>query len=355
MNNSVYVHYVTYNSSQYIQKSIESFLNQKGFLIGKNLYLSVTDNNSSDNTAEILQDLLEQNKVTKLNLLKQNTGFAAGHNLGASQFLKSDAKIFFIVNPDFILAEDVLEYFTLREHFNLNPKIAGIGGKILKADINLKPIIPQEFDSTGIVFTTSFRHLDRGAGEIDHGQYDKDEVVEGITGAALLLDRDFIEKASYRAKFDKDIFKIYSCLEQGYSERVQLFDEAFFAYREDADLALRARNIGYHFKYLAKTIGYHVRSVTPEKREFINPEINSMSVRNRFLLQINNFRFQYDWNKILSGVIIRNSLVVLGVLLKERTSLKGLKELLQLMRRAIFRRSFSSVYTPISKNRHLGL
>ena len=42
-------------------------------------------------------------------------------------------------------------------------------------------------DSTGIYFTPNMRHLDRGAEEIDCGQYDRAQYVFGASGAAAFF------------------------------------------------------------------------------------------------------------------------------------------------------------------------
>jgi GT2 family glycosyltransferase len=93
------------------------------------------------------------------------------------------------------------------------PDAASATGKLLRLD-------GKTLDSTGIVMLRSQRHLDRGADEPDRGQFDKPEDVFGPSGAAAL----------YRWKALQDV-----------AIDGQFFDEDFFAYREDADLAWRCR------------------------------------------------------------------------------------------------------------------
>ena len=85
-------------------------------------------------------------------------------------------------------------------------------------------------DSTGIVMLPSIRHLDRGAGELDRGQYDRDEDVFGASGAAALYRRSMLDDVRVDGEW---------------------FDEDFFAYREDADLAWRAQWRGWRCRYVA--------------------------------------------------------------------------------------------------------
>ncbi len=90
------------------------------------------------------------------------------------------------------------------------------------------PEFTQIIDSTGIYFLPNLRHLDRGAGELDHGQFERMEYVFGATGAAALYRRSMVDDVSVNGEF---------------------FDEQFFAYREDADLAWRAQLMGWRCVY----------------------------------------------------------------------------------------------------------
>ena len=88
-----------------------------------------------------------------------------------------------------------------------------------------------------------------------------------------------------------------------------------------------------------------MRKVLPENRAQLSSEINSLGVRNRFLLQINNIelkpKFSLDYFLTLcNGLLLRNSIVLIGVLCVERTSLKGIKELWLLRKRAFANRQY---------------
>jgi GT2 family glycosyltransferase len=133
----------------------------------------------------------------------------------------------------------------------------------LNADSHKTNII----DSTGIYFTPNMRHLDRGAEEIDRGQYDRVQYVFGASGAAAFFRRDFIEAVSVEGEF---------------------FDEDFFAFREDGDLAWRAQVMGWKCLYTPAAVAWHVRRVTPERRKDLPLVINWHSAKNRFLMRGKN-------------------------------------------------------------------
>jgi GT2 family glycosyltransferase len=88
-------------------------------------------------------------------------------------------------------------------------------------------------DSVGMFLMASLRHFDRGAGERDQGQYERLERVFGPTGAAAFYSRDLIEDVKVDGEF---------------------FDELFFAYREDADLAWWARLLGWDCVYVPHAV-----------------------------------------------------------------------------------------------------
>jgi GT2 family glycosyltransferase len=133
---------------------------------------------------------------------------------------------------------------------------------------------------------------------------------------------------------DESVYAIYPQLRAEASQRTQLFDEAFFAYREDADLSWRARRKHWRCWYEPRARAAHVRVVTPERRGSLPAILNRYSVRNRFLLQLNNWRLRDGVLFFLWGIIVRNLMVFFGVLLWERSSLEGIKEARMLARRA---------------------
>ena len=97
--------------------------------------------------------------------------------------------------------------------------------------------------------------------------YEEVEEVFGATGAAVCFRRAMIDDVGIEGEF---------------------FDEAFFAYREDADVAWRAQILGWDCLYVPRAIGWHVRRVLPTNRRSIAASLNRHSVRNRFLMRIKN-------------------------------------------------------------------
>jgi GT2 family glycosyltransferase len=97
----------------------------------------------------------------------------------------------------------------------------------------------------------------------------------------------------------------------------EFFDEQFFAYREDADLAWRAQLMGWHCLYTPRAVAWHVRKVTPERREKLPLEINWHSVKNRFLMRAKNISWPL-YTRCLAAASFRDAQVVAYCLFVDR-------------------------------------
>ncbi len=358
---SVLIHIVTWNSADFIGRCLEILDEVINALPKVKIAVVVTDNRSDDATIKIIQEsklyCLQDKFISfdsntdsqgqsvneqypKFTLLQNqfNIGFAAAQNQGATIFYESQFDYLLILNPDVGLNADGL--MALMWMMDADRQYGYATGKLLRADSELRVLDPPVLDSTGIVFDRALRHFDRGGDELDRGQFSQQEEIEGASGACVILRREFINAISFRAEYDGDLEVVFPQLAEGRCTRIQLFDEAFFAYREDADMAWRARLLGWRCGYSPILVGAHVRKVTQHRRAILEKEINCAGVRNRFLLQLNNFSFIRDWRCILPGLIIRNLMVLVGVFIIERDSLPGLRQVVILWRRAVARRRF---------------
>jgi len=248
----------TYNSARFLETCLKSLLQQ----VYKPLEVIVVDNDSSDGTRKVLANATPEIKVVYNDT---NIGFAAAQNqaarLARGSWLLS-------LNPDVVLSPDFVAKAVASGE--LDPKIGVTCGKLLRWNSGEDPEFTKVIDSTGIYFLPNLRHLDRGAGEPDHGQFERMEYVFGATGAAALYRRSMFEDVSVNGEF---------------------FDEQFFAYREDADLAWRAQLMGWRCLYTPQAVAWHVRRVTPERRSELPTEINWHSIKNRFLMRAKNISF----------------------------------------------------------------
>ncbi|HVN30907.1 MAG TPA: glycosyltransferase family 2 protein [Thermoanaerobaculaceae bacterium] len=258
----------------------------------------VVDNASTDGSAGVAQDLARTLPL-ELHRLHDNRGFAAAAN---DAIRRTRAEWVVALNPDCRLAPDYLSQLLTASL--QRDRVGAATGLLLRGGGD--SLLPTErVDSTGMVFTPSGRHLDRGAGRPMRSRFARPAWVFGASGAAALYRREALEDVAYPAG--------------------EVFDESFFAYREDADLAWRLQRRAWHCLYWPAARAWHGRGLKPEHGRRSTPEINRHSVRNRFLLRWSNA----DWRWLVSCFpwwLLRDLLVTLGCLTFERASLPGLSE-----------------------------
>ncbi|MFB3154759.1 MAG: glycosyltransferase family 2 protein, partial [Candidatus Acidiferrales bacterium] len=221
---------VTYNSAAHIERCLESLFAQEGV----ELDLVVVDNASQDATLQVLERYSDRIALIRN---PDNRGFAPAQNQAIRQTRNPWV---LCLNPDV-----VLEPGCVRSMLNAVAGRAQVGtvcGKLLRLAPDGSRPAPPLLDSTGMYFTPTLRHFDRGSNQPDRGQYDCVEFVFGATAAAVLYRRALIDDLSMDGEF---------------------FDPDFFSYREDADLAWRAQLAGWKCLYAPKAVGYHLRRVLP--------------------------------------------------------------------------------------------
>ncbi len=170
----------------------------------------VIDNGSTDGSIEVLDRYGESVRVIRN---PTNVGFAAGCNQGIAV---ARAEFIALLNNDAVVEPTWLE--ELVKAMRRAPDIGSCTSKVLwYYDHNV-------FDNAGhVVYADG---LTRGRGRLQHdsGQFEREEDVFAFSGCAALLRRSMLED-------------------------IGLFDEEFFAYCEDADLAFRARLRGWRSLY----------------------------------------------------------------------------------------------------------
>ena len=236
-NRSVSAVVVTWNSIRDISACIESLQAQTYAL----KEIIVIDNASRDGTAELVR---ERFPMVELDVRDENEGFARGNNIG---FSKTDADWILTLNPDARLDPDFISI--LLKAAENNPRIGMLGGKLLQVRELDPDGIPNTkiIDSTGIEIFKSRRVRDRGMGEEDNGQYDKHERVFGICAGAALYKREMLLDVAITG---------------------EIFQERFFAYYEDADLAWRSWRRGWEAWYIPSAVGWHRRGGSPTGSRF---------------------------------------------------------------------------------------
>jgi len=314
MNKLVSINILTYNAQDLIELCLESVLKQNY----ANIEILIIDNASSDNTLRQITKHRKQNAKFPMRVIenKKNLGFTAGHNQGIR---KSNGEYVLCLNQDIILDKNFVKNAV--KTMELDKKIGAIQGKLYKITRDMweieSPMSKQGvLDSTGLLIFKNRRIVSRGQGEKDEDQYKRGEVF-GVDGAAPL----------YRRKALEDI-KINN----------EYFDEDFFMYKEDIDLAWRMRLYRWKSIYEPGAIGYHLRSAgegavkkylkVAKARKKISDFAKFYSFKNQRLMQIKNelptlfFRHFYR-------IIIKEAVAWIYVLFFERYTWKAIKLLIK--------------------------
>ncbi|MGI8783400.1 MAG: glycosyltransferase family 2 protein [Acidobacteriota bacterium] len=275
---------VTFNSADTIEVCIESLLAQQDV----ELRVIVVDNASTDDTRQRLARFAIDVRVSGTNL-----GYCEAYN----RILQDASEEWILVlNPDVILLPGFVSI--LVQAAERRCEVGSASGKLLRWDQDRAVI-----DSAGIIGRPQQRHLDRGAGTEDRGQFDEPCYVFGASGAAALHRRAMLEDIRLDGEY---------------------FANDFFAYRDDVDLAWRAQIQGWKCVYVPAAVARHRRRVVPERRRALPPELNFHSVKNRWLLRWRNLHWKIYLRYFLP--ITFRDLQVLGyVVLRERTSLPALR------------------------------
>lgn len=215
---------VNYNSAQYLIRALAALEQQSLAPVE----VIVLDNASSE---AIPPDLLTSKLPIKLIETKTNLGFAGGNN-HAFKFLDESINWIALLNPDAYPEPDWLK--ELAKTILAHPEYQFMGSKLL-IDSN-----PELLDGTGDAY-----HISGKAWRINHQKpllCDPAKRIEIFSpcAAAAIYRRDIIEKVSG-------------------------FDEHFFCYYEDIDLAFRLRLLGYRACYVPTSIARHTGSATTKR------------------------------------------------------------------------------------------
>jgi GT2 family glycosyltransferase len=207
---------VSYNTEDLLRESLRSVYEQRGSLRQQ---VIVVDNGSVDASVNMIRSEFPDVELIDA---KENLGFARGVNLAAT---RAKAEFLLLLNPDTVVLDRALE--RLLQFARSNPGHGLYGGRALKRDGSLELsscwALPTVWSMTcfALGLSTAFRHT-RWFDPEAMAEWRRDTVREVgiITGCLLLAPNDAWRKLGG-------------------------FDERYFMYGEDADLAFRARQAGF--------------------------------------------------------------------------------------------------------------
>ncbi|MBI3956662.1 MAG: glycosyltransferase family 2 protein [Candidatus Kerfeldbacteria bacterium] len=281
--------------------------------------LLVIDNASSDETVQIVKQCFPRAALIQND---HNLGFSKAHNQGIAA---TENELVAVVNPDIRFTSSSLAPLLKRMSDDL--RLGSIGPKLLKSGGSSGII-----DSAGIIAKRTRQFINRGENETDTGQYDRPEDVFGISGAFVLLRRRALDAVRIGSEY---------------------FDEDFFAYKEDIDLAWRLRLAGWRNGYEPNAVAFHERTARHQRTRTIllrgrqKPQhIRALSYRNHLLLLAKNDRAR-DWFLPLPQVAIYEIGKFIYTLFREPGTTRGALEALRLLPRILKKRAVVKQQTVI--------
>ncbi len=272
----VTIQIITWNSLRYISGCLNSIFQQTY----RDFQILVIDSGSQDGTLEFLRNNYPDVAVFQNH---KNLGFAKSNNQG---FKLLNSPFVLLCNADIILESDWLE-----KAMNIadSPKYSdygSFGGKLLK--MKLKDNDINEIDKLNLIDSCGLKILPQrliveiGAGE-DGSLYNNVCDVFGHSAALVLYRKEAL---------------INSAIKIDGSEELEFFDEDFFSYKEDVDLAWRMQLFGWKSIYDPSLVAYHARSTSGSEKTSLKDSIKNKkcqsplakfySYRNHFLLLLKN-------------------------------------------------------------------
>ena len=371
---------INYNDRKFIFQAIESAVNQDY----PNLEIIITDNNSTDGTREEIGERVAEweeirksqndstreyganekiplasfdkrgtngeNKSIKYIKNSENAGFGRPHN-EAMRIMKSD--FILLLNSDAILTPNYVE--NAIKPFQ-DPKVGAVQGKLLRYDFDKNELCKNKenpelniIDTTGLMMLKNRRIVCIGQGQADKGQFEKETEVFGADGAIPVYRKEALEDV--KLPMIKSLTPTLSQREREPNKKetkslqpttynlnsYEYFDENFFMYKEDVDLAWRLRLCGWKTIYTPQAIAYHGRGsgdsmaksyidIIKERRK-INKKAKFFSFKHQRLMQIKNDFPSLLFTKHLPRFIIKEVGAWAYMMIFERFTLRILKDL----------------------------
>ena len=173
------------------------------------------------------------------------------------------------------------------------------GEATIKAEAEEQPVevrvpagarLVDQLNNAGNLVYADGHGADRGAGEVDRGQYDRPEEVFGFSGAAV-------------------------CFRTAALRDAGCFDDDFFLYYEDTDLAWRLRARGWQVRYVPAAVVRHEHSATTGEW---SPRWWFWVDRNRLLTLTKNARAGLAASQVLAYLVGTAWLLLCAALGAER-------------------------------------
>jgi GT2 family glycosyltransferase len=237
---------VNWNGERFLDECLSSLASQTW----QRREILLVDNGSTDGTADSIRSWADQVPQCRAICLPSNVGFCRANNIALEH---ARGEWIALLNNDAIAEPTWLQ--ELVRHGDISRRIGMVGSKILFQDPS------GVIDKAGHLIYWDGQNRGRGTMELDAGQYDRAEEILWPDACAALYHRRLLEETNG-------------------------FDEAFYAFGDDADLGMRARLLGWKAWYVPTAVVHHRHSASFGA---YSPMKITLVERNRLLLAIKNF------------------------------------------------------------------
>ncbi|MFD0589818.1 glycosyltransferase [Paenibacillus sp. GCM10027627] len=299
---------VTYNSEEDITSCLDAVLEQS-YPVGK---IIVIDNASSDGTLNRLSPYLNRIHLVCNQI---NNGFAGGQNQ-AIRLFPSD--YYLVLNPDVFLHSDYIS--EVIKFMESHREVGSATGKlVLESDNKI-------MDSAGIELKWYRKANDLAAGQLA-ADWNSITPVFGVSGAAAVYRAEMINQISLDNHF---------------------FDEDYFAYKEDVDVAWRAQNLGWRSYFIPTALARHKRGWKAGDRRRISLFLRKRSYQNHIYTLIKNEAVGWRLVYMLPILVFLEVAKLVYLLLREPGLLRVWPDIIKLAPQMVDKRR--KIYGSVSVN-----
>ncbi|MBI5620958.1 glycosyltransferase family 2 protein [Candidatus Gottesmanbacteria bacterium] len=194
----------------------------------------IVDNGSTDGSVPVIRKRFPEVEIVETG---KNLGFTGGNNVGIRRALAGGADYLWLLNNDTTVHPATLS--ALIAAFQ-DTRVGIAGSKIYFTpgyEFHKKRYGKAELGKViwyagGLIDWGNMYASHRGVDEVDSGQYDRMEETPFVTGCSMMVRKEVFDKIGF-------------------------LDEKFFAYLEDLDFCLRAKQVGYTLLYEPQSKLWH--------------------------------------------------------------------------------------------------
>lgn len=232
---------VNYNGADVLTDCLNSV---EKFIPRYNYEIIIVDNDSQDNSIDIIENKFPNIKLIKLS---KNIGFGSGNNAGAKV---AKGEFLFLLNTDTIITSNILPH--LIDLMEENPEVGIIGPKLLFPDGSFQISFSPKISIKGEIEAKKLHSYAQSPAKLNllENNFQQIKEVDIVVGAAFFIRADLFHSLGG-------------------------FDEKFFMYFEESDLCQRVKNAGYKVLYTPEVSLIHIRGHS------VNKIANKMAVEYR--------------------------------------------------------------------------